>query len=244
MHPHKLFLFLVLSLCLPVGALAQKRKAPTGGRIAVVVDERLAALRSTPQLNGNLVRRLGRGRLVAIRSAKTDRDGVTFFFVNITTRTRGWIQRESVVSPLRSGDDQRLFRLIENSNGFDRIVRCRIFLDHFRHSPLRPRVLLILGDTAEGLTAELTTQAQRKLSTDPGDAPEFSYFLNYSGLDRYNRQGVHFLFDQSTKRLHYDGSAWRELLRHHPNTPEAQQARQRLMRLNQEVSNSLRPCLP
>jgi len=234
MHPHKLFLFLVLSLWLSVDALAQKRKAPTGGRIAVVVDERLAALRSTPQLTGNLVRRLGRGRLVAIRSAKTDRDGITFFFVNITTRTRGWIQRESVASPSRSGDDQRLFRLIENSNGFDRIVRCRIFLEHFRRSPLRPQVLLILGDTVEGLTAELTTQAQRKLTTDPGEPPEFSYFLNYSGLDRYNRQGVHFLFDQSTKRLHYDGSAWRELLQRHPRSPEASEARERLFKLSKD----------
>jgi hypothetical protein len=234
MHPHKLFLFLVLSLCVSVDAPAQKRKAPTGGRIAVIVDDRLAALRSTPHLTGNLVRRLSRGRLVAIRSAKTDRDGIVFFYVNVTTRTRGWIQRESVVSPSRSGDDQRLLRLIETSNGFDRIVRCRIFLDHFRRSSLRPRVLLILGDTAEAVATQLTEQAQRRLSTDPGEAPEFSYFLNYSGLDRYNRQGVHFLFNPSTKRLHYDGSAWRDIIRRHQHSPEAVMARERLMKLKQE----------
>ena len=232
MVPHKLTLLLFLSLVAHVDTIAQKRKPPTGGRIAVVVDERLAALRSTPQLSGNLVRRLGRGRLVAIRSAKTDRDGITFLFVNVTTRTRGWIQRESVVSPSRLGDDQRLLSLIQQSHAFDRIARCRIFLDHFRRSPLLPRVLLILGDTAEALAAHLTAQAQRKLSTVRGDAAEFSYFLNYPGLDRYNRQGVHFTFDQPTKRLHYNGSAWRELLRRHSRSPEASEARERLLNLS------------
>jgi hypothetical protein len=177
------------------------------------------------------VRRLGRGRLIAIRSAKTNRDGITFFFVNVTTRTRGWIQRESVVSPSRGGDDVRLLRLIHQSHDFDRIVRARVFLDHFRRSPLRPSVLLLLGDTAEESAVKLTTQAQRKLATDLGDAPEFSYFLNYSGLDRYNRQGIRFTFDPSTKRLHYDGAAYREILRHHQRSSEADEARQRLLNL-------------
>ena len=235
MVPHKLTLqvslLLVLSVVVHTDALGQKRKPPAGGRLAVVVDERLAALRSTPQLAGNLVRRLGRGRLVAIRSAKTDSDGVTFLFVNVTTRTRGWIQRESVVSPSRPGDDQRLLSLIETSNGFDRVVRCRIFLDHFRRSPFRPRVLLMLGDTAETLAPQLMEQAQRRLSTNPGDAPAFTYYLNYPGLDRYNRQRVHFLFDRTAKRLHYDGSAWREILKRHPRSSESSEARQRVLTL-------------
>ena len=234
MVPHKLALLLCLLVIFFVAndAFAQKQKTPTGGRVAVVVDERLAALRSTPQLTGKLVRRLSRGRLVAIRSAKTNRDGVTFLFVNVTSRTRGWIQRESVVSPSRAGDDHRLLNLIESSDGFDRIVRARTFLDHFRRSPLRPRVLLLLGDTAEALSEKLTKQAQRKLNTDLGGAPEFTYFLNYSGLDRYNRQGIHFTFNPTTKRLHYDGTAYRTLLRQHPHTPEAIEARHRLLKLS------------
>ena len=97
MLPHKLALCLLL-VFIPVTAFAQ-RKPPTGGRLAIVVDERLAALRTTPQLTGKLVRRLGRGRMVAIRSAKTGSDGITFFQVNVTRRTHGWIQRESLVSP-------------------------------------------------------------------------------------------------------------------------------------------------
>ena len=227
MIPHKL----TLSLCLLFvfqGVAISQRKPPAGGRLAVVVEERLAALRATPQLNGRLVRRLGRGRMVAIRSAKKSADGITFFLVNVTSRTHGWIQREAVASPARAGDDQRLLRLIERSQGFDRISRARIFLDHFTRSPLRPEILLLLGDTAQQLAVQLSTDAARRLKDDPGEAPEFSYYLNYTGLDRYNRQRVSFIFDKQTKRFHYDGAAWRELIRRYPKTSQAVEAKKRL----------------
>jgi hypothetical protein len=227
MIPHKL----TLSLCLLFvfqGVAISQRKPPAGGRLAVVVEERLAALRATPQLNGKLVRRLGRGRIVAIRSAKKSADGITFFLVNVTSRTHGWIQREAVASPARAGDDQRLLRLIERSQGFDRISRARIFLDHFTRSPLRPEVLLLLGDTAKEIAKQLSTDATRRLKDDPGEAPEFSYYLNYTGLDRYNRQRVSFIFDKQTKRFHYDGAAWRELIRRYPKTSQAVEAKKRL----------------
>lgn len=228
MIPHKLTLCLLLFLFDPNTICAQQRKPPSGGRLAVVVDERLAALRATPQLNGRLVRRLGRGRLVAVRSTKTSADGIVFFLVNVTTRTHGWIQREAVASPSRAGDDQRLLRLIRASSGFDRIARSRIFLDHFPRSPLRPEVLLLLGDTAEEVAVRLSTDAARRLKEGLGDAPEFSYYLNHTGLDRYNRQRVGFVFDKSTKRFHYDGAAWRELVRRHPHSPQAVEAEKRL----------------
>jgi len=227
MIPHKLTLCLLLVCFSQTFALAQ-RKPPAGGRLAIVVEERLAALRATPQLNGRLVRRLSRGRMVAIRSAKTSADGITFFLVNVTSRTHGWIQREAVASPTRAGDDQRLLRLIEHSRGFDRISRARIFLDHFTRSPLRPEVLLLLGDTAEELAAQLSTDATRRFKDDIREAPEFTYYLNYTGLDRYNRQRVTFIFDKQTKRFHYDGSAWRELIRLYPKTPQAAEAKNRL----------------
>src|SRR5688572_25973589 len=149
MLPHKLTLCLLVLLFIPFTGVAQKRKPPSGGRLAVVVDERLAALRSTPELTGKLVRRLSRGRMVAVRATKTASDGITFFLVNVTRRTNGWIQREAVVSPSRSGDDRRLLDLINQSQGFDRISRARIFLDHFPRSTLRPEVLLLFGDSAE-----------------------------------------------------------------------------------------------
>lgn len=228
MLPHKLALCLICLFQFGHDSIfAQKRKPPAGGRLAVVVDERLAALRETPHLDGRLVRRLSRGRLVAIRSARTTSDGITFFLANVSTRTRGWIQREAVVSVSRHGDDQRLLRLVEDSRGFDKISRARIFLDHFPRSSFRPRVLLLLGDSAEKIADKLSTDAARRLK-QPVEAPEFTYYMNYSGLDRFNRQGVKFVFNQSNKRFHYDGAAWRELIRRFPKTTEAAEARKRL----------------
>lgn len=227
MLPHKLAFCLLLFLVIPSTIFAQ-RKPPAGGRLAVVVDERLAALRVTPQLNGRLVRRLSRGRLLAVRSMKTSADGVSFFLVNVSSRTHGWIQREAVVSSSHAGDDQRLLTLIERSQGFDRITRARIFLDHFPRSPLRPSVLLLLGNTAEELAAKLSNDGARRLKEDLGDAPEFSYFLNYTGLDRYNRLGITFVFNHSTKRFHYDGAAWRELIRRYPHSTFATEAKIKL----------------
>jgi hypothetical protein len=89
-------------------------------------------------------------------------------------------------------------------------------------------VLLLLGDMAEEMAARLSTEAARRLKVGLGDAPEFSYYLNHTGLDRYNRQRVGFVFDKSTKRFHYDGAAWRELIRRHPRSPEAAEARKRI----------------
>ena len=230
MLPHQRA-FCVLLILFAANTIFAQRKPPAGGRLAIVVDERLAALRATPQLNGKLVRRLGRGRMVAVRSMKTTADGITFFLVNVTSRTHGWMQSEAIVSPSRPGDDRRLLSLIERSQGFDRISRARIFLDYFPRSPLRPEVLLLLGDTAEELSAKLTNDASRRLNEDLGDAPEFSYFLNYTGLDRFNRQRVGFVFDKPTKRFHYDGAAWRELVRRYPKTSQAGQATKRLGRV-------------
>ena len=234
MIPRKLTLCLFCLLFTSSQIFAQQ-KPPAGGRLAIVVEERLAALRATPQLNGKLVRRLGRGRMVAIRSAKTSADGITFLLVNVTSRTHGWIQREAIASPTRAGDDRRLMRLIERSQGFDRVSRARIFLDYFMRSPLRPDVLLLFGDTAEELAAQISTDAARRLKADPGEAREFSYYLNYTGLDRYNRQGVIFTFDKSTKHFHYDGAAWRELIRYYPKTPQAAEARNRLTHLYSQL---------
>ena len=234
MLPHKLALCFLFIVLVPSAMFAQ-RKPPSGGRLAIVVDERLAALRATPQLSGKLVRRLSRGRLVAIRSAKTGADGITFFLVNVTGRTRGWIQREAVISPSRTGDDRRLLNLIQNSESFDRISRARIFLDHFPRSPLRPAVLLLLGDSAAEAADKLSKSAARKFNGDLNAAPEFSYYLNYSGLDRYNRLNITFVFDKSTRRFRYDGAAWRELVRRFPKTPHAAEAKKRLEALYSQL---------
>jgi hypothetical protein len=220
-------------------ALSQKRRIPPGGRIAIVVDERLSALRSMPDLSGKLLRRVGRGKLVAIRREKRSIEGIVFYQVNVTKRTSGWIQREALVSPKQAGDDERLLRLIEGSEDFDRIARARIFLDAFPRSPFRPAVLMLYAEEAESAAGKLSRDASRRLNgteVNARSAPLFTYFLNYNGLDRYNRQGVRFVFAREERRFHYDGAAWRDVLRRYPRSPEAGEARKRL-----ETSNIQSP---
>ena len=225
-----IFLLLILSVLVPY-ASAQKRRTPPGGRVAVVADERLAALRSVPEPSARLLHRLSRGRLVSIRGASRSRDGLVFYHVAVTRRTSGWLQSEAVIASWRSGDDQRLLGLISGADEFDRVARARIFLDAFQRSSLRPRVLLIFGDAAEEAAAKLSREAERRFERreiPATGAPEFSYYLNYNGLDRYNRQGVTFTFDRATKQFHYDGAAWREIIQRYPKSPEAVEARKRL----------------
>jgi hypothetical protein len=222
--------FCISLVLLPANSFA-KRRPPAGGRVAVVVDERLSALRTTAELSGTLLRRVGRGALVAIKGEKRSRDGVVFYRVNLTTRTSGWMQRDAVASPSRPGDDARLLRLIKGSEDFDRIARARIFLDNFSSSEFRPEVLLIYAQDAEDIAGHLAREAMRRLDEKEmaaGGAPLHSYFLNYSGLDRYNRQGITFVFDAREKTLRYDGEGWQELVHRYPRSPEAAEARKRL----------------
>jgi len=220
----------VLLVCLP-GTIIAKRRAPAGGRVAIVVDERLSALRATSELSGVLLRRIGRGSLLAIRGARRNRDGVVFYRVNVNSRTNGWIQREALVSPSRVGDDARLLRLIKGSEDFDRIVRARIFLDYFRLSEFRPEVLMIYAQAAEDIASRLSRDASRRLDEKEmtaGGAPLFSYYLNFNELDRYNRQGITFIFETGAKKFRYDGEGWQEVVHRYPRSPEAVEARKRL----------------
>lgn len=229
---------LIVALVMLAGLLAfnphvpaRKRRAPVGGRVAVVVDERLSALRDAPDLSARLVGRLGRGRMVAITATKRTRDGISFHRVSVTRRTRGWLQAESVVLPSREGDDARLLRLIRGSQEFDRIARARIFLDIYPASALRPAVLALYGETAQEIADKLSREAARRLDEremEAGGAPPHSYFMNYNGLDRYQKQGLSFTFDRPAKRFNYDGAAWREILRRYPRSAEATRARTRL----------------
>jgi hypothetical protein len=228
-------LFIFVACGSAITTVAQKKHVPPGGNIAVVADERLAALRTSPNLSARLVRRLGRGSLVSVRGSVRNREGVPFSHVAVTRRTSGWIQSEALVASGRNGDDERLAHLIGGADEFDRVARARVFLETFSRSPLRAKVLLALGDAAEEAAQQLSREAthrfeRREIPTD--GAPEFSYYLNYNGLDRYNRQGVTFTFDRSTKQFHYDGAAWREIIQRHPSSSEASEARKRLSTLS------------
>ena len=215
--------------------LSAKKRIPPGGRIAIVADERLAALRNAPNLSARLIHRLSRGRLVSVRDTRRTREGVVFHRVVVTRRTSGWVQSEAVISSWRTGDDMRLSYLIAGSDEFDRVARARIFLDIFPHSRLLPAVLLMLGEAAEEAAAKLSREAQRRFERreiPAHGAPEFTYFLNYSGLDRYNREGIMFTFDRSSKQFHYEGGTWREILRQYPHSREAIEAQKRLQNLS------------
>jgi hypothetical protein len=228
--PNEILLLVLLSLITFSDMYAQKRRVPPGGRVAVVVDERLSALRAMPDLRARLIERLSRGRLVSIRGDKVV-DGLRFYRVAVTRRTAGWLQSEALVVPWRPGDDRRLLTLIEKSDEFDRIVRARTFLDAFPRSPLSPRVLALYAGEADEVAAKLSREAQRrfaKAELPANGAPEYSYYLNYNGLDRYNRAGITFIFDRTSKTFSYDGGAWREILQRYPNSPEAAEARKRL----------------
>jgi hypothetical protein len=208
-----------------------KKRVPPGGRVAVVVDERLSALRAAPDLTAKLLERLSRGHLVSIRGERTTADGLKFYRVALSSRTFGWLQSDAVVVPWRAGDDRRLLTLIESSDEFDRIVRAKTFLDAFPQSLLRPKVLAMYAGEAEDVADKLTRDAGRRFAKNelpPIGAPEFSYYLNYNGLDRYNREGITFLFDRATKKFSYDGAAWREILKRYPNSAEATGARKHL----------------
>ena len=207
---------------------AQTRRLSS--RSGIVVDERLAVLRAKPQFSAAFLRRLGRGRVVTILDVQRSREGVVFYRVAVTRRTRGWLQRESLVTPARPDDDARLLALIKVSRDFDRIARARIFLDVFPRSTHRPAVLLILGEEAEKAAVKLPQDAARRLDSialNATGASLASYFLNYNGLDRYRRQGIAFTFDSKTRQVRYDGAAWRELLHRHRGTAEAAAVRQR-----------------
>jgi hypothetical protein len=224
-------LWLAFCLVAPHAAAKGKRRAPAGGRAAVVVDERLSALRDEPRLAGALLQRLGLGRAASLTGARREADGVAFYEVAVTRRTRGWLQSESFAAPSRAGDDARLVRLIKASRGFARVERARVFLDLFPRSALRAEVLLLYGDAAEEAAATLTRAASSRLAEDllpEGGAPLHSYYLNFNGLDRYRRNGIAFVFDRAKKQLHYDGESWRELVRRFPRSPEAAEARRRI----------------
>jgi hypothetical protein len=214
---------------------AQQRRVPPGGRIAIVVDTRLAALRAAPNLSATLLRRLGRGRFVSVRGSQRTTDGLLFHRVAINRRTSGWVQSEAVVAGWHPNDDERLLHLLSGPDEFERVARAKIFLDTFPRSPLRPAVLLLYSQAAEEAAEQLTRSAQRQFTRNEipeNGAPLFSYFLNYNGLDRYNRQGVKFVFDESTKTFYYDGAALREILRRYPQSKEAEEARKILEKLD------------
>lgn len=193
------------------------------------MDEQFSALRREPTLRGRILHRLRVGRRVAVLNERRQAEGAVFYRVAVTRRTRGWIHERAIVMPARRNDDRHLLDLIERAAGFRRLQLAWILIAHFERSPLRPRALLILAEEAERAAQELTAQLRRKFrDLDATPALRRQLYLNDASLDRYNRVGITFEYEESADRLRYDGWAYRELLARHPQSAEAIVARERL----------------
>lgn len=204
---------------------------------AIVVDQRLAVLRVSPSLYAKPVQRMSGGREVSVSESK-EADGVTFYRVNTSPKSSGWVQADALIGTFRRGDDERLAKLVQASEGFDRIERASIFIEMFPASPLRPPILLLFGDLIEEEAAKLSSRATRNLDRremSASGAPLHSFYLNYPFLDRYRKLGVIFLFNSNTRNYHYDGETWKELVKKFPNSSEAVEAQKRLNSLKEKL---------
>ena len=220
---------------LPKPKVAQKANANTN--TAVVVDERLAVLRSEPSLFANSIQRMRLGRIVTISGAK-EADGVTFYRITASRNNYGWVQADAVFGKFRRGDDERFARLIQASDDFEQIEKATTFLETFTVSPLRPAILLLLGDLVEEISLKLSNDATKRLNRREmaaSGAPLHSFYLNYVSLDRYRRLGIRFLFNSTMKQFHYDGASWREIVGKFPKSAEAAEAQKRLDALTEKM---------
>ncbi len=209
----------------------------TAANKAVVVDQRLAVLRISPSLYARSVQRLSGGREITVSESK-EADGVTFYRVNTSARSSGWVQADALAGTFRRGDDERLARLVQASEGFERIERASIFLEMFPKSTLRPPILLLFGDLIEEEAVKLSGRATRNLDRREmaaSGAPLHSFYLNYSFLDRYRKLDVIFLFNSNTRNYHYDGATWKELIQKYPNSAESAEAQKRMDSLKEKL---------
>jgi len=237
-------IFLLIFLISATTTEAQKRRAapkPTRNLIAaqksveksntaVVVDERLSVLRLQPSLFAMPVQRMRSGRIVSVTGSK-EADGVTFYRVSALPNNFGWVQADALFGKFRRGDDERLAKLVQSSDGFEQIERAQIFLETFPNSALRPAILLLFGDLMEEIALKLSGDATRRLDRREmaaSGAPLHSFYLNYVSLDRFRKLKVNFLFNSSAKLLHYDGASWREIVGKSPKSAEAVEAQKRL----------------
>jgi hypothetical protein len=211
------------------------RARQIGYQRAVVFDERLSALRTQPDVKARLLYRLRRGRVVwIIKAARNRADGARFFRVTVTRRTRGWILAEALLRRGHLKDAERAIKLIEETrDNFARVQLARLCADESRNAAVAPRALLLLGQAAEAAAAHLSREAKRRIGTPEsnGELSRRQLWLNYHGLDRYNRLGITFDYAAASDQLVYDGGAYRELLRKYPRCAEADEARERLQSL-------------
>ncbi len=246
-----LLLVCIFVCTLSLASHAQKRRLPikivsksvspkisNAPKTAIVINERLSVLRFEPSLFSIPLQRVSHGRSLQVLGEK-DVEGLKFYRVSSSTEKGGWVQAEAVILLNRKGEDERLARLIQASEGFEQFERISIFLENFPKSVLRPAILLLFGDLAESVAQKLSNDANRRFDSSEiraSGATMKSYFLNFNSLDRYRRQGLTFLFSEKTRRFHYDGATWQEIIKSFPQSSEAAEAQKRLDNLKTKMA--------
>lgn len=243
MSPKRLVVALICSAnLLFASAFAQtfpikNRRKNIAGQMAIVYDERLSALRTQPHIKAPLIMRLRRDREVGIIGAPRGIKGAPQFYpVSISRNQRGWIIVEALARPQKKQDAERLMRLLDDTKDpFTRARLARLYADEFRGSLTAATALLKLGEAAEQASLKLSRDAKKRTGEPDEETDENlsqrDYLLNYVGLDRYNKIGVTFDYDETREQLIYDGNAYRELLRLYPRSSEAKIAKERLQAL-------------
>jgi hypothetical protein len=238
----KLLIFFFIIACAGVEIAEAQRRRPVAktaaaapkskeiGQTAVVLDETLSVLRVSPSLFADNVQRMRRGREIKIL-AVTEADGVKFYKVTAEPKNFGWVQADAVFGKFRVGDEERLAKLVQASNGFDQIELAAFYFSLYANSTFSPAILLLFGDLCQETAVRLSREAANRL--DRGEmaasaAPMHSYYLNYVGIDRYRKLGITFRFNPATKAYYYDGASWRKLIEKFATSPEAAEARKRL----------------
>ncbi len=246
-------LALVFSLC-PAWVEAQKRRpVPTVkgktasaqkhreiGGTAIVIDETLSVLRMKPSLFAESVQRMRRGRKVRILGA-AEADGVKFYRVSAPPNNTGWVQSDALFGKFRTGDEERLARLVQASDGFDQIELAVNFLEIYPDSQFHPSILLLFGDLLEETCVKLSKDAGSRLNRREmaaSAAPLHSYYLNFVSIDRYRKLGILFLFNSPSRTFHYDGASWKEIVKKYPASAEAVEAQKRLDSLRMKMENT------
>lgn len=162
---------------------------------AYVVDVRLAALRTAPELDALVRKRLRAGRAVAIVERRRDRDGLVWVRVAVTRRTRGWLLEEAVARPGEHEGERRLSELIATSTSFTRIQLARLALDRFPR--LREAAVAAIDEEARAAAIRLSRSVAKRLGSLASESPSEvrTLMLSDPALDRYSRLGVSFDVD-------------------------------------------------
>ncbi len=248
--PFSTFLILLV-LVVGTSISAQRRPAPPPraaksvaskksgeiGQSAIVIDDTLSVLRVNPSLFSDSIQRMHRGRRVQILGV-TEADGVKFYKVTAPPSNFGWVQADAVFGKFRSGDEERLARLVQALEGFDQIDVATEFFKLYPDSKFRPAILLLFGDLLEEVAAKLSKDANSRLKRAEmaaSAAPLHSYYLNYVSLDRYRKLGILFLFNSTTKLFHYDGASWKEIVTKFATSSEATESQKRLDALKEKM---------